>query len=77
MLIDGPATYKAMFAAIENAKDHINMETYIIEDDEIGRKFSDLFIQKQQSGVQVNLIYDSVGSIYTPKAFLNDLQMLV
>jgi len=45
-----------MFAAIENAKDHINMETYIIDDDEIGRRFSELLISKQRSGVQVNLI---------------------
>jgi len=73
LLIDGPATYKAMISAIENAKDHINMETYIIEDDEIGQKFSNLFIQKQQSGVQVNLIYDSVGSSSTPKDFFKKL----
>ncbi|MES2500228.1 MAG: phospholipase D-like domain-containing protein [Pseudomonadota bacterium] len=73
LLIDGPATYKAMMAAIENAKDHINMETFIIEDDEIGQKFSEVLIRKQQSGVQVNLIYDSVGSINTPKEFFKKL----
>lgn len=73
LLIDGPATYKAMMLAIENANDHINMETYIIEDDEIGQQFSDKFIKKQQSGVQVNLIYDSVGSSSTPKAFFKKL----
>ena len=28
LLIDGPATYDAMFKAIQNAKDHINLETY-------------------------------------------------
>ena len=32
LLVDGPATYAAMFKAIENAKDHINIETFIIED---------------------------------------------
>lgn len=73
LLIDGPSTYKAMISAIESAKDHINMETYIIEDDEIGQQFSNLFIQKQQSGVQVNLIYDSVGCINTPKEFFKRL----
>ncbi len=73
LLIDGPATYAAMMQAMENAKDHINMETYIIEDDDTGKKFSDMFISKQQSGVQVNLIYDSVGSIKTPKAFFKRL----
>ncbi len=73
LLIDGPSTYSAMMQAIEGAKDHINMETYIIEDDEIGQKFAAMFIQKQQSGVQVNLIYDSVGSSSTPKAFFEKL----
>lgn len=74
LLVDGPTTYDSMFAAIENAKDHINMETYIIEDDEIGRRFAELLISKQRSGVQVNLIYDSVGSINTPKEFFIPLQ---
>ena len=30
LLIDGAATYAAMFQAMENARDHINIETYII-----------------------------------------------
>lgn len=76
LLIDGPSTYQAMMLAIENAKDHINMETYIIEDDEIGQKFSEAFIKKQQSGVQVNLIYDSVGSSSAPKEFLKNYPTL-
>ena len=61
LLQDGPATYAAMFAAIRNARDHINLETYIIEDDEIGQQFADLLLEQQGRGVQVNLIYDSVG----------------
>ena len=74
LLVDGPTTYHSMFAAIENAKDHINMETYIIEDDEIGQRFAERLITKQRSGVQVNLIYDSVGSISTPKEFFKPLK---
>ena len=73
LLIDGPTTYKAMILAMQNAKDHINLETYIIEEDEIGEKFANLLIKKQQSGVQVNLIYDSVGSSSTSKAFFKKL----
>ena len=45
LLADGPATYAAMFQAIRNAKDHINLESYIFEDDETGQKFSDLLLQ--------------------------------
>jgi cardiolipin synthase A/B len=44
LLIDGPATYNAMFKAIRGAKGHINLETYILEDDEVGRRFADLLL---------------------------------
>lgn len=76
LLVDGPPTYAAMFRAVENAIDHINIETYIMEDieDERGRKFADLLLQKQESGVQVNLIYDSIGSYSTPAAFFQRLR---
>jgi cardiolipin synthase len=69
LLQDGPATYRAMHAAIRSARDHINLETYILEDDEIGRQLSDLLIDKQKAGVQVNTIYDSVGSISRRRPF--------
>lgn len=74
LLIDGQAAYAAMFKAIQNAKDHINLETFIIEDDEVGRTFADLLLQKQAGGVQVNLIYDSIGSYSTPEAFFQRLR---
>jgi cardiolipin synthase A/B len=74
LLADGQAAYAAMFKAIQNAKDHINLETFIIEDDDVGRKFSDLLMKKQAEGVQVNLIYDSLGSYSTPAAFFKRLR---
>lgn len=70
LLEDGPLTYQAMFAAIKTARDHINLETYILEADEVGQRFADALIEKQQQGVQVNLIYDSVGTLATPAAFV-------
>jgi cardiolipin synthase A/B len=73
LLQDGEATYSAMFAAIRKAQDHINLESYIIEDDEIGRQFADLLLEQQGRGVQVNMIYDSVGGLKTPKAFFDRL----
>lgn len=73
LLQDGPATYQVMFAAIRNAKDHINLETYIFEDDEVGNRFADALIEKQAQGVQVNVIYDSVGTLSVPQAFFQRL----
>ncbi len=74
LLQDGPATYAAMFAAIGGAKDHVNVESYIVEDGEVGQKFADLLIERQSQGVQVNMIYDSAGGFSTPPAFFERLK---
>ena len=74
LLQDGPATYAAMFAVIEGARDHINLETFILEDDVVGQRFAEVLLEKQRQGVQVNLIYDAVGSLSTPDAFFQRLK---
>jgi cardiolipin synthase len=74
LLEDGPATYKAMFDAIAAARDHINLETYIFEDDETGQRFADMLVARQAAGVQVNIIYDSAGTFATPKTFFDRLR---
>lgn len=74
LLQDGKATYAAMFAAIRQARKHINLESYIIEDDEIGQQFANLLLEQQGRGVKVRLIYDSFGGINTPKAFFERLK---
>jgi cardiolipin synthase len=73
LLQDGPATYRAMYDSIRGARDHIHMETYIIEDDEVGRKFADELVAKRAQGVKVALIYDSVGAMGASKEFFKRL----
>jgi cardiolipin synthase len=73
LLQDGPATYQAMYASILAARDHINMETYILDDDAVGQRFAEVLIAKQREGVQVNLIRDSVGTLDTPTDFFQQL----
>lgn len=74
LLIDGPRTMSAMMKAIEAATDHINLETYIFDQDEVGLKFAELLKTKQRQGVQVNVIYDSVGTIGTPAEFFDSMR---
>ena len=73
LLQDGPATYAAMLAAIAGAQDHINMETYIMEADDVGHQFAQALIAKQRQGVQVHLIRDSAGTFSTPPEFFQRL----
>ncbi|AIY41422.1 Cardiolipin synthetase [Collimonas arenae] len=74
LLFDGPQTMTAMIAAIENAKSTINFETYIFDQDQLGLRFADLLIEKQRAGVQVNIIYDSVGSIGSSVDFFDRMR---
>jgi cardiolipin synthase len=74
LLFDGPATMRAMIAAIEAAKNNINLETYIFDQDELGMKFADLLIAKQRAGVEVHIIYDGVGTLGVPAAFFGRMR---
>lgn len=53
--------FPALLAEIGRAKHHIHIDTFIIEDDALGRLIADALIDKAHEGVQVRLIYDDVG----------------
>ncbi|MEC5217102.1 cardiolipin synthase [Actimicrobium sp. GrIS 1.19] len=74
LLYDGPQTMAAMMAAISAAKDNINLETYIFDQDEVGLRFADLLMAKQRSGVTINILYDSVGTLSTPQLFFDKMK---
>ena len=75
ILRDGPDAFHAIFGAIQGAKDHINLEYFILEDVESdGLHLGDLLVAKQRAGVAVNLIYDSYGSSSTPTPFFERLK---
>ena len=75
ILRNGAATFRAMFAAIRGARDHVNLEYYTLEDVESdGKHLGNLLLAKRAQGVQVNLIYDSYGSSATPTAFFDRLK---
>jgi len=74
LLYDGPQTMAAMVQAIAAAKDHINLETYIFDQDAVGLQFADLLMERQRSGVQVHVIYDAIGTIGTPQAFFDRMR---
>ncbi|MHB8454557.1 MAG: cardiolipin synthase [Acidiferrobacterales bacterium] len=74
LFVDEPTTYDAIFKAIESARDSVDLETYIFGDDLIGKRLLDLLLKKQRAGVQVNVIYDSIGSIDTPDTVFDPLR---
>lgn len=61
-MVDGDQTYPVMLKEIENASDHIHLQTFIVGNDETGRKFLDLLADKAKSGVKVRFLYERFGS---------------
>jgi cardiolipin synthase A/B len=75
LLRDGGQTFAAMFAAIHGAKHHLDLEYYIFEDvANGGEHLGDLLIAKRRAGLRINVIYDSIGSLGTPQAFIDRLR---
>jgi cardiolipin synthase len=74
VLIDGPKTHRAMFEAMAQARNHINLETYILEAGEIGEELARIVEAKAREGIRVNILYDSVGSLATPKEYFERLR---
>ncbi|WP_457651233.1 cardiolipin synthase [Rhodocaloribacter sp.] len=74
LLIDGDATFEAVFAGIEAAETYVLAQFYIIRDDEIGRAFQRRLIEAARRGVRVYLLYDEVGSHSLPRRYVRKLK---
>lgn len=75
LLRDGEQTFDAIFTLMKKAKHHIYLEYYIFEDvRHKDQTLGDMLIEKRRQGVEVNVIYDSFGSITTPPEFFERLR---
>lgn len=62
VLVNGEEKFPELMEAIRKAENHIHIEYYIFEDDEIGTQFAELLMEKARQGVEVRVIYDDFGS---------------
>ncbi len=62
LLVDGKATFDAIFEAIAAAKKYVLVQFYIIHDDTLGGRLRDALIAKAREGVRCHLLYDEIGS---------------
>ena len=58
---EGYDFFLTLLYEIGQAKHHIHLDTYIIEDDPLGNLVADTLIDKARQGVEIRLIYDDVG----------------
>jgi cardiolipin synthase len=74
LLIDGQATFDAIFEAIRRAKSYILVQFFIIHDDQVGRELKELLLAKRREGVRVYVQYDFIGSLGLPRSWVAALR---
>lgn len=74
ILHNGKETFEAILRALRAATHHIHLEYYIIEDDKLGNLVREILIEKALEGVEVRLIYDSVGSWTLSNQYIRSLK---
>lgn len=74
LLVDGPATFAAMKAAIAQARGRVLLESYIVEGEGVAAELLGLLLHKAGQGIEVALMYDAVGSLQTPAAVFDRLR---
>lgn len=58
---DGKEKFRALIDEIRQAKCYIHMQYYIIRNDELWKKIEPVLIQKVKEGVEVRILFDSMG----------------
>lgn len=65
LLVNGEEAYPAMLAAIGGAQNSVGLCTYIFDSDRVGRQFVNALGDAAARGVDVKVLVDGVGEIYS------------
>lgn len=74
VLQDGKETFASLFESLKSAESSIHMEYYIFENDRIGRRVANILMEKARKGVEVRLIYDGVGTLWTKGSIFRQMR---
>jgi cardiolipin synthase len=74
LLINGEQKFPELFQALENAKDHIHIEYFIIANGALFEQLKSILIKKKNEGVAVRIIYDDFGSRHLKNKSIKELK---
>jgi len=72
ILNNGSETFTELKRALHTAKSHIHLEFYVFNFDGIGTEIFEILKERAAAGVEVRIIYDSVGSRKIPRRIRRD-----
>jgi len=70
----GDEAYHAVLGLIEEARDHVHAQFFILDVDPIGKRFIHALVARAKAGVQVRLLLDAVGSWRALRRLVRPLQ---
>ena len=73
LFFDGKELFNEILDSLKKAEKSINIQFYIFKNDEIGSQILDILKEKAKAGVEVRLLYDSIGSRSLTKRKLKDV----
>ena len=71
---DGAESHAALVSILKGANRRLDICTYILGDDSLGREVTDLMIAGAQRGVRVRFLIDGVGALQLPRARFRELR---
>jgi cardiolipin synthase len=74
LLIDGEATFEAIFNGIRSAREYILVQFFIVKNDILGRQLQQALINKAKEGVTIYFLYDAVGCHALPSSYITALK---
>ena len=74
LLQSGENFFAACEKAIDEARQYIHFQTYIVDDDETGRRISNALIKAAQRGVRVYFLLDAYGGSTFSKVLISDVE---
>jgi cardiolipin synthase len=74
LLINGETTFSTIFQSIDQAKDYILLQFFIVNDDDLGSVLANKLTEARKRGVRVFFIYDAIGSYSVDEDYWNRLK---
>ncbi|MCZ8522827.1 MULTISPECIES: cardiolipin synthase [Paenibacillus] len=74
LFTDGRAKFDRLFRDIEEAREYIHLQYYIIQNDKLGSRLIEALTKKAREGLKVRVLYDELGSRGLNKRFFRDFR---
>ncbi len=73
LLVDGDAIFESLFRGIDEAREYLLVQFYIVKDDRLGRELRDRLVARAREGIHICFLYDEVGSYRLSDRYVRSL----